>query len=780
MIFCSHLAPEKALFDHLQEVVQYSQAYGDMQLAKLHAIIGYAHDFGKYTTFFQDRLYGRKDWGEYSHHGYLSALFGVFVWKSLLDNDNFEIPLCIFSTILSHHGDLKPFSSKEYLPASFRKIEPFETVGLKIKILEEQRRNMVQHLDVIARDYEKIGWDHIVRGFLTQKESFQDILCFLRDKVDDFKFEGDEKAYFIHHLLYSSLLAADKMSAARIVPVQDRKLSFESLALQKENMLKRRKPGNLDTIRKQIFDQVQAKVAEVYNQGKFFSITSPTGTGKTLTGFFAVKKLQELLGGMHKIIYALPFTSIIDQNYRVIADLHTDFQDFKNHENLYLLKHHHLSNAEYKNEAEDYRRDQAELLVENWDSGIVVTTFVQLLQTMIGQRNRMLKKYHVLSKSIILLDEVQAIPVEYYSLVNYVFDKMTALYDCRIILMTATKPIFFDKTIELLDHHEYYFRQLNRTCLRPNLTKITVEEFCNIFGEKWAAEKSYLIVANTINQSLEIYQRIKNQLGQDKLYYLSTNIIPLQRRSVLNEVENRLKAGEKIILVATQVVEAGVDVDFDIVVRDIAPVDSIIQCAGRCNRNAGDNCGLVQVVWMTDHNDKSFGSKIYGSSMIQAARTALESLGEVIPESKYGQLVNLYYEKIKTKISADQSDMLIEAIKTMDFDSEKGVGMFSLIDDQREYIDLFVEWDENAGLLLAQIEDILKLNDNVQRRNKLKDIGRKMRQYIISVPGSFAVRHQSRLIGCQTLYILDQGNVEHYYDPITGLKRNDEFDMYCY
>ena len=144
---------------------------------------------------------------------------------------------------------------------------------------------------------------------------------------------------------------------------------------------------------------------------------------------------------------------------------------------MYLIKHHHLTNQEYINETEDYRKDQSGLFIENWESGIIVTTFVQLLQTLIGNRNRMLKKFHVITKSIVLLDEVQAIPIKYYELIDYAIKKLVELYDCKVILMTATKPLIFSKTVELLENYNYYFSQLQRTTLLPKLDKITIEEF---------------------------------------------------------------------------------------------------------------------------------------------------------------------------------------------------------------------------------------------------------------------------------------------------------------
>ncbi|SEP04878.1 CRISPR-associated helicase/endonuclease Cas3 [Propionispora vibrioides] len=780
-LFCSHVKPDKPLFKHLREVVQYSKGYGDGALAAVHEIIGYAHDFGKYTTFFQDHLYGRKDWGELSHHGYLSALFGVYVWRKLGNDDDLVIALSIFSAILSHHGDLKPFSNREYLPDSFRRIQEREPVGSKMKTLEQQRRNMLQHVSIILEDYAQIGWASIVKEFLTQEDSLPETACFLRDKADEFQIDGDETAYFVHQVLYSALIAADKISAARLMPINVRQLSLEQLSQQKEALLKRNLVGKLDEMRNQIFNQVQAQIPIVWQKGKFFSITSPTGTGKTFTGFFAAKRLQKLLGGSYKIIYALPFTSIIDQNYQAIVNLHKAEPDFLKNESLYLLKHHHLSNTEYKNEAEDYRQDDAELLIENWDSGIVVTTFVQLLQSLIGQRNRMLKKYHVLTKSILLLDEVQAIPLEWYKLVNCVFQRMTEMYDCRILLMTATKPIFFDETVELLDNSEVYFAQMNRTCLRIELDERTVEEFCDFFITIWEPEKSCLIVANTINQSVEIYQQLQKQLENTHLYYLSTNIIPLQRRKVLEEVESVLKKQEKIILIATQVVEAGVDVDFDMVVRDLAPIDSIIQCAGRCNRHGDREGGDVYVVRIVrEWEGKSFGTLVYGSSMIRAARAALEKAGTVIPEKEYGRLINIYYNKIKEIIANEQSDKVIEAMRTLDFSPEQGVGTFTLIDDQRDYVNLFVEWDETAQSLLVDLEKSLSLSDAKEKRNRMKDIGRQMQRYMISLPQTLAMRHEKKVIGYETLYVLGQGDIERYYDPITGIKRQDNFDMQCY
>lgn len=779
MKFYSHTDPERLLFGHLAAVACYSQKYGAVDLKRIHEIIGYAHDFGKYTIFFQEHLHGRGQGTEKSKHGYISAIFGVYVYRKIIGEDDSVLPLCIFSSILSHHGDIKNFWDKEYLPARLREIGKDEYLGVKLAVLEEQRANMEENLETIVQDYRTIEWDEVVRSFLIEKNAIQDTLLYLKGISIDFIDDPNEQGYFLHQLLYSCLIAADKMSAAQVNPVQDKKLPFEKLEAARQAFLSGRKPGNLDEIRAQIFQQVQSKIEGSFQQGNFFSITAPTGTGKTLTGFFTAKKLQELLGNQHKIIYSLPFTAIIDQNYQVIADLHANEDDFLRNESLYLIKHHHLTTMEYKNELEDYRFDQAELLVENWDSGVIVTTFVQLLQTLVGQSNRMLKKYHVLAKSIVLLDEVQAIPVHYYALVNFVFQKITELYDCKIILMTATKPVFFDGTIELLEDNEQFFRQMNRTILHINLTPVSLEGFCQWFLAMRNEEKSYLIVVNTIAQSLAIYDYLRAKVEQDNLYYLSTNLLPIHRRETLDKIVDKLNNKEKMILVSTQVVEAGVDVDFDVVIRDIAPIDSIIQCAGRCNRNAAVIPGEVHVVYMKD-KPKSYGSMVYSENTIHVTKKTLEAAGSIVPESKYGDLVNQYYTRLKSCMSAEESDKFIKAIATLNFDKEKGVGTFSLIENNKDYIDLFIEWDEKAGDLLADFEFALLNEDGCNRRERLKMLSKEIRRYTISIPQKYAARYEARELGCKVLYVVDAGNIHIFYDELTGLKRKDEFDMVCY
>ncbi len=229
-------------------------------------------------------------------------------------------------------------------------------------------------------------------------------------------------------------------------------------------------------------------------------------------------------------------------------------------------------------------------------------------------------------------------------------------------------------------------KKFERTKLVPKIEKVTIDEFVDEFISNME-EKSYMIVCNTIRQSLEIYEKLKD-IDRD-VYYLSTNILPIHRRNRIKEIEERLKNNDNIILVSTQVVEAGVDLDFDVVIRDIGPIDSIIQCAGRCNRNSRNKIGSVYIYFMIDDNENNFGKYVYGNTIMDISREVLEGKEEILEED-YFKLINEYFNEIKQNKSQRVSNGLINAIEKLDFsEGEYSVDKFSLIQNNPGYIDVF-------------------------------------------------------------------------------------------
>ncbi|GFR35131.1 CRISPR-associated helicase Cas3' [Thermobrachium celere] len=763
MPFYSH--PNKLLIDHLKEVYEINKGLFDYANREVYRVLSLCHDFGKYTTYFQRHLFNGET-SELSHHGFISAVFGGYVSLKLLKG---VYPLYIYLAILHHHGNLE--SPSEHLPKNFKEINEGDLWVLdKLNILKKQMEDIKKNKEEIYKDYEKVGLGQLFMDFL--EENVEDILKEIR-KIH-FKLEREQSEIHYVNLLYfySALISADKLSASNTV-VPDELGVVEYKKLDDERQKRIQGKQDINGIRSSIFKSVIEGI-EKNKEKSIFTITAPTGTGKTYAGFFAALKLRELLGDRRRIIYSLPFTSIIDQNYDVLEDLFSKFDEYNRAKGRYLIKHHSMADVEYIDESRDYSKTQEELLIETWDSGVVVTTFVQLLETLVGNRNRMLKKFVSLKGSILLLDEVQAIDIKYYPLIDFIFNMAVKHLDVKIIMMTATKPAILEGACELLEGCEKYFSLFNRTKLIPRLEGISVGEFIEEFKEN-IRDKSYLIVCNTINQSLEIFDGLKD-LDRD-VYYLSTNLVPKHRRDRIIEVSERLKKGDNIILVSTQVVEAGVDFDFDVVIRDLAPLDCIIQCAGRCNRNGKKEVGEVYVYKMLDEKGELFSKHVYGNTSVNITKELIENR-EVIYEKDYYNLINKYFREVVKNKQKDASKGYIESIKRLNFTGEDkyAVGKFSLIENNPGYIDVFVEVDDEAVDILNRYFEILSIKNYEKRREEYLKIKNDLNKYFISVPSKMFKRFEDRY----GILVLPKIAIQDNYDMNTGFirEKNETFILF--
>lgn len=768
MKFYSH--PDKLILTHLMEVNEISRNYCDEKYSKAEEILSFSHDFGKYTTFFQKYILGEdKTKNALNNHGFISALFGAFIALGFYNDD--VMPVIIYNCILHHHGSMQNVDIN--LPKNFRKpiIDRADLRG-KVDIAYEQMESIEKNSKFITEDYKKVGYEKYFDEFITQKP-LEKILTEL--KKMQFKFEYDnesEETYFISQMLYSSLIAADKISASNTDVPEIKFADFDILNKTKNEKFKDSAKDKINLIRAQIFSSVQSNINNVYEDNKVFSITAPTGTGKTYCGFFAALKLQKLLGRNRKIIYSLPFTSIINQNYSSIYSLFENIPDFKNQSSEYIIKHHSLADVEYSSEHENYTKVKAEMLIENWNSGIIITTFVQLLETLIGNKNRMLKKFNALKNSIIILDEVQAIDIKYLKLVEFILESASRYLDCRIIMMTATKPLILSSASELLDNNKKYFDMFNRTSIIPRLEPIKIEDFIEEFYENME-NKSYLIICNTIAQSLKIYRELKNS-GR-KVLYLSTNILPCHRKKRIDEVTKMLKRDEKIILVSTQVVEAGVDFDFDVVIRDIAPIDSIIQSAGRCNRNGEKENGDVYVYSMVDDSGTYYGTRVYGKTLISISRELLQDRGS-IEEKEYFELIGDYFNEVDENKNQEDSEKFKESIIKMRFsDKDYSLDKFSLIKENSNYVDVFFRISDEAERIYNELLKALSIKNIEAKNEKILGIKNKVREYTLSIPLKYVdeVNNKDDII-----LNFPKSACEVYYDDMTGYKREKEEDFF--
>jgi CRISPR-associated endonuclease/helicase Cas3 len=484
----------------------------------------------------------------------------------------------------------------------------------------------------------------------------------------------------------------------------------------------------------------------------------------------------------------LPYLSIIDQNFAIFEDVFKFSLKGKTPNSNLLLKHHHLSDVNYttsnigKEEFENLSpRDIGKdlLLIEGWNSEVIVTTFFQFFYGLISNRNKSIRKFHNIVNSIVILDEIQAIPHCYWLLLNKIIHFLAEKFNIYFILVTATQPLLFnekEKEIKpLIKDKEKYFKALNRVELKYNSESLCLNDFQEILEEDLRnnPNKDFLIVLNTINSSLEIYNFIcQLELEDTEIYYLSTNIIPKERLGRIKK--SRGKSKKQKIIISTQLIEAGVDLDVDIVYRDFAPLDSINQVAGRCNRNFSQNKGLIKLfILKEEEKKKEYYRYIYDSFIISKTKDVLwEASKKQIEEKSFLSLNNSYFNRVNQGKADDEAKEILEKVKKLNFGE---LNKFKLIQDTYKKIDIFTETDEKGREIYQKYKDLSSIKDLFKRKNEFLKIKKNFYDYVISVPYNYAADFvtEDKDIGHISLEEIKQNN---YYDLETGFKREKQSD----
>lgn len=783
MNFYSH--KDTFLKDHLKEVAKRSINYfyfknGGDNLKLLSYYIGLSHDFGKYTNFFQNKLKDNSYKSKYSDHSLISSIFSYFLVQRKLEYLNFEfeikkfLPLISFFVVIHHHTDLR---SLEYLDS---------ILDDHIDRVKYQIDDILGNSNYINLELEELGLEIKIEDFHSK---YNEVIKNIKRDIFFFNILEDNnlklKLALLLISLFSSLIDSDKKCAGKIEDSQRVDIPSDLIDIYKKEKFKNINSDNLNLIREEIYNKVIGKVDKVDLNKKIYTLTSPTGSGKTLTSFsFAIKlrnRIKKELGYTPRIIYSLPFISIINQNFDVINEVLLLLEDYRGNRSKYLLEHHHLSESKYEDGNEYLETEKSILLIEAWESEIIVTTFVQFLETIIGFKNKFLKKYHNIAKSIILLDEVQNIPIEYWNLVSNMLFYMSKYFDCHIILLTATKPLIFKdfETIELLDDNERYYENIDRVKLIPNFQIKTLDKtldyFLNIYNDN--PDRSYMFVFNTINSSIEFYDKLKNYIEKGKLYYLSSNVIPKHRIERIKEMKERLKKGEKIFLVTTQVVEAGVDIDFDKVFRDIAPLDSIIQVAGRCNRENRNNIGEVYILDLCNEKNLRYSTMVYGKISPDLTYQII-SKKDSISENRFYEIINRYFNEISNLKSQQSSKNIEQAFLNLCFsnaDSNKTVSDFKVINDEN-ILPVFIEIDQNAKDLWLEFKKISNDDSKLwEKKIKFLEIKNEFDMYIVSPRLKFKILE---LLYTEDLGYVSNDQIDKYYNIETGFIKAKGLELY--
>ena len=802
--------PDKLLKEHLENVGRLSKEILESKtidckkiFAEIAYIIGITHDFGKATTYFQNWLEnGRKT--QYAQHGFLSSLVGYLTVKNFLSNiqklDEFwYLPGIAWIVISKHHGNLRDILNEEAA-----KLKDSN----ELKIVEEQLNDIFfNNLTEILGIYRSLGLDisEILNdiknlGHLA-REVYRNVKRICMDSFNN----KNLKYYFLVLFFYSVLLDADKLDASGRRNLPKREYIPSNIV----DEYKKKKFGEpktkVDIIREKAYNEVIAKVNDVdLIHERILSINLPTGCGKTLIGLSFSLKLRERIkasfGFTPKIIYSLPFLSIIDQNAEIIEEiLKFKYKEYEEIPSNLLLTHHHLADIEYKEikngELSIEELNRSLLLTEGWHSEIVITTFVQLFHSLITNKNRAARKFHNITNSILILDEIQSIPHKYWLLINKVLIYLAYNLNCWIILMTATKPLIFkDEEIkELVSNPKEYFNAFNRVIFNSDFKIRTLKEFKDEIWNKILSEnKSILIVVNTINSCKELYEFLKDKfaslyginkedvIDEDgianfpdlELINLSTHILPSYRLRRIDRIKNGSdsKSKKRKVIVTTQLIEAGVDISVDIVYRDFAPLDCLIQTAGRCNRNNERNKGNVNIVILKDERQE-FYKYIYDSTLIDATRSVIEAFSGAVKEKDFVlSSVDKYYKIVLKRGSKDESKNILESIIKLDF--SKTVE-FDLIQEKLPTISLFVEVDDVAEEIRKKMEEIFRSKKSLERKLELLKIRKKLNDYTISV--KYLEKIKTTILELNKISNLDgfryisKNELERYYKIDSGL-----------
>lgn len=526
------------LKDHLKEAAYISgKSAAKFNQEELGRILGLLHDLGKYSDDFQNRLRGGEK-VDHSTAGAKEANELYAVWgKDIL-------AYCI----TGHHGGLLNTDDLEGRLGS--KIENFSAYKDSGEISEKLK---------------KLNPD----------------LSLLKD-LSAFSLS------FLTRMLFSCLVDADWLNTEEFYEGEKRKeqerLVSLSYMLQKKLDSFGIPETNINIKRNEILQECKQKALGAKG---LYSLTVPTGGGKTISSMaFAIKHAKA--HKLDRVIYAIPYTSIIEQNAEV-------FREIFGPENV--LEHH--SNYIFDDKEDSYNEcltaKRLKQASENWDAPIIATTNVQFFESLFANKPSKCRKLHNISNSVIILDEAQMIPVEYLIPCINAIGELVKNYNCTVVLCTATQPALddkfkklgFDKVEEIITNPGDLFTYFDRVEIE-NIGERTDEELVSEISEL----EQVLVIVNTKRHALELYEKLKEQEG---VYHLSTFMCPAHRKKVIKEIKDRLKNKLPTKVISTQLIEAGVDIDFPYVYRSIAGIDSIAQAAGRCNREGKLDKGYVKV-----------------------------------------------------------------------------------------------------------------------------------------------------------------------------------------
>lgn len=633
-----------------------AQFTGEFGLPSWGRALGLLHDKGKERRAFQQYIRRENeipvtDNRHYADHNH--AFVGGLLADKLMGRPFMNL---LANQIISHHTGLHDYGDVE-------------------SILDETELP------------EEINKDDVKIDLSTLAKEFQG-LPFFKSKEDTRNF------HHLSRMLFSCLTDADRLDTERFMDVESWKKRvyrhrIADLLPKLDAYMQMLQANAVDTEVNRIRKMVQERCRKTSSGGKgFYSLTVPTGGGKTLSSLLWAMR-HAMTHGMKRIIIAIPYTSIIVQTAGLLKNIFGE-------ENV--LEHH--SNFNPDSIADETTREKTKLATENWDYPIIVTTNVQLFESMFSNKPSVCRKLHNIVNSVIILDEVQTLPTDFLQPIVDALKAYREMFGVSVLFTTASQPVLsgliegsnpfekfkgIDDITEIIpDEYELHDR-LRRVDIKIDKEGRTYDEIATML----ARYDKVLCVVNTRKDAKELYDRLPDEGVK---LHLSRMMCPKHISKTICEIKDILNddAQSVVRVVATQLVEAGVDIDFPVVFRQEAGLDSVLQAAGRCNREGRIDTGYTFVFSLSGENRLPFGS-------IKDANNARLNLPDdsdwFSPSVMQTYFKNLYSQK-KT---FDKKDIKHYLYKYKELCFEKAAEAFKLIED--DGVNVIVNWGNSMDLV---------------------------------------------------------------------------------
>lgn len=685
----NHLDHEQTVLEHLKGTAQIASNLGTpLEIENLAYLAGLYHDLGKWRKKFETYIRTTVLEGEKRNHEKInhSSAGAIYIYRRYYHGSYLEklTAQLLCQAILSHHG-LSDCITMEG---------------------EDTFHKRVKNLDKL--DYEEIIGN--LKNSTISEEEMDEVfekavgeVSSLQNKIRTHSLSFSFTNGLICRMLLSLLIDSDHLDTAVFCGDRSsddlsvkREVSWEVPAGNLERTLSRfpQKAG-IFSIRRKIAKEC---LAFARNPSGIYRLTVPTGGAKTLSSMrYAITHANKY--DKKRIFYIGPYLSILEQNSQV-------FRQALGEETL-ILEHH--SNVIMESEEEEFHRDRYRHLTENWDNPIIITTFVQFLNTLFAGNTGSVRRFHNLSQSVIIIDEIQSLPMNMLHLFNMAINYLSKICQTTVVLCSATQPALEDIPVpihmsnppDMITDVDGLFKKLKRVRVEPRPEIMTTEQLCGFLKKKFEKETEMLVILNTKAAVAAVYRTLDSLFlesgEQITLIHLSTSMCAEHRLSRIDKIRNR-RQGERLICISTSLIEAGVDISFSCVVRSYAGLDCIVQSAGRCNRNVEQKEGTLYLIHYAHERLGNLEQVRKGAACTEAIIEQFQKDRQRFHDDLLSRpALNAYYKKYYC--DPDQYRLMNYPVET------KGFNMVDMLSENRKGKKIYwekYEGEEDLDLTLYQ------------------------------------------------------------------------------